>query len=142
MSKLADAVHDRLTPRGRVSFKHMAGQALKASCQKSRKPGKGGCCCNCAYHYSDHSHPLTDGVRCGHIRGWICGAPELGFTSGWGKHGFCECHTRRAELQKLEGAAAVRQVVASLPPRLREAVETDAWFAREQKRRVGAGGGR
>ena len=96
---LVDAVHDRLTPRGRVSFKHMAGQALKAACMK--RTHWGGCCCNCAYHYPDHSHPMTDGVRCTHIRGWICGAPELGFSSGWGRHGFCECHATKAELRRL-----------------------------------------
>lgn len=102
MTIIEQAVHDRLTPRGRVSFKHMAGQAVAMKCMKRDKLTHGGCCCNCVYHFADHSHPMTNGVRCTHIRGWICGAPELGFTSGWGRHGFCECHTTRKEARRME----------------------------------------
>jgi hypothetical protein len=49
------------------------------------------CCCTCAFHYKDFSHPLTDGGVISHVRGWICGCPELGHFSEWGKHGLCEC---------------------------------------------------
>ncbi len=67
--------------RGRVSFKHMAGQALLAKCMKQNKLTRGGCCCNCAHHLIDRSHPLTDGKACTKRRGWICAAPELGIRA-------------------------------------------------------------
>jgi len=62
------------------------------------------------------------------------------FTTGWGKHGFCECHTTRAVLQKQCDAAAIHRVLRLLPERLREIVETDNWYSGEQKRRKGTGG--
>lgn len=136
--KIEEMVHDRLScgrpsKATREAWKRMAGNALAVPCQKNRKPNKGACCCNCAFHYRDHSHPVTDGKGCTHTRGWICGAPELGFSSGWGKHGLCECHTTRRELRRAEDVAAVGTVLRSLPPRLRAMVETSAWYAYEQK---------
>ena len=143
MSKLTDVVHERLGGgRGRASFSRLAGTAQKVPCQRNRKPSLGCCCCNCVHHHLDHSHPNTDGVRCTHVRGWICGAPELGLTSGWGKHGLCECHMTRAELGKMHDQASIKRVMRMLPKVLREIVETDAWFLYGEKSRRGNGGGR
>lgn len=49
------------------------------------------CCCTCAHHKIDASHPETDGMPISHQRGWVCLAPEFGRVfSGWGEHGLCE----------------------------------------------------
>jgi hypothetical protein len=49
------------------------------------------CCCTCVSHVADTSHPLTDGGRVIHQRGWVCLAPEFdGVFSGWTAHGLCE----------------------------------------------------
>jgi len=140
MTDMADVVRKHLHPQGRPSFKHMAGQAKKVPCRKTSKPGEGRCCCNCVYHHPDQSHPMTDGIHCMHVRGWICGAPEVGFSSGWGRHGFCECHAMADELRRQHDAAALHRVLRLLPARLREAVETDLWYEHEQMRRKSAGG--
>jgi hypothetical protein len=71
----------------------------KTTPNKSDVPGcyepehRGRCCCNCRYRLLDRSHPLTDGGRITHQRGWICKKPELnGAFSGWSEHGLCEMH--------------------------------------------------
>lgn len=69
------------------------------------------CCCNCQSQAVDLSHPLTDGGRVIHQRGWVCLAPEFDHSpspvligseeritavvSGFSQHGLCEMWNRR-----------------------------------------------
>lgn len=63
-------------------------------CRLSSQGGQ--CCCTCAHHLKDFSHPETDGKPITNQRGWICANPEVGgLRSGWGEHGLCECHRER-----------------------------------------------
>ena len=65
--------------------------------RECRKKRWNGCCCICQYHYPDHSHPWTDGMRIIHQRGWICGMPDCKnrMHSGWFEHGMCEMFTEK-----------------------------------------------
>lgn len=55
------------------------------------------CCCRCQYLVEDRSHPHTDGQSMANIRGYICGAPEMGYMmSGWPRHSVgCEMFSDR-----------------------------------------------
>lgn len=103
LDKMADAteaagVTNELFPE---AFKRLKGTAQTVVCLKTANPGvgikslEGCCCCDCRFHHEDHSHPMTDGGRVTHVRGWICGGSEMGWYSGWGEHGLCECHEKR-----------------------------------------------
>jgi len=49
------------------------------------------CCCQCANHLRDHSHPSTNGGPVTHQRGWICYPPLATMAfSDWPAHGMCE----------------------------------------------------
>jgi len=55
----------------------------------------GKCCCTCANHFKDYSHPGTDGKKASEQRGWIC-CPEPGHAySGWTEHGMCEMYWKK-----------------------------------------------
>lgn len=55
------------------------------------------CCCNCAHHAIQLSHPITDGKSIRSRRGWACLAPEFvartlrpEIVPDFPEHGLCE----------------------------------------------------
>lgn len=71
------------------------GMSKVGKCQLENMQG---CCCQCHWRLTDHSHPDTDGKSMSEKRGYIC----IAFTqmeamdvahSGWSEHGMCELFT-------------------------------------------------
>ena len=86
-------------------------------CQIDQDPGRGDCCCNCAYHIEDLEHCASLTQRearkiisqagyqwkciCTTHKGWICLLPSAMFNDGiqrahadWPMHGNCELHQK------------------------------------------------
>ena len=78
-------------------------------CQIDQDPGRGDCCCNCAYHIEDLEHCTnllnrkrkTRKCVCATHKGWICLLPSAMFNDGiqrahadWPAHGNCELHQK------------------------------------------------
>mgnify|MGYP001601672790 FL=1 len=60
---------------------------------------RGGCCCNCNWHYPLYGHPSVDGKSISTQAGWVCIPPEFQIDGNraikMSEHGCCEMYKKR-----------------------------------------------